>query len=122
MDSISPSRSRGATALAESFAFLYRRTAGSFGISAAILASSLWAASPAAAVDATPAPKAPPEVRPVPPPGVVIADDESAELKGKIEALGEEIESLGNELKNKPAMLELLPDVQIFFKAADWAV
>lgn len=108
--------------LAESFVTLYRRMAGSFAIPALLLAGSLWMGAAAFAADATPAPKATPAPHTVPPAGVAIADADRAELKGKIEALGEEIESLGNELKNKPAMLELLPDVQIFHKAADWAV
>ena len=124
MVSISPPRPGGVMPLGESFATLYRRMAGSLAVPALLLAGSFWAAAPATAADATPAPTTPPPpaVRPVPPPGVPIADDERAELKGKIEALGEEIESLGNELKNKPAMRDLLPDVQIFHKAADWAV
>jgi hypothetical protein len=122
MVSISPSSPGGVMPLAESFEKLYRRMAASFAVPALLLAGSLWATPPALAVDPTPTPKTPPTVHTVPPPGVAIADDERAELKGKIEALGEEIESLSNELKNKPAMLELLPDVQIFYKAADWAV
>ena len=122
MASISPSPLGGVAPLAESFAVLYRRMAGSFTVPALLLAASLWTMPPALEADATPATSTTSTVRPVPPPGVAISDGDRAELKGKIEALGEEIESLGNELKNKPAMLELLPDVQIFYKAADWAV
>ena len=124
MVSISPSSSDGIAPLAESFTALYRRMAGTFAIPALLLAGALWGTPVALAADATPAPApaSPAAVRPIPPPGVAIADADRAELKGKIEALGEEIESLGNELKNKPALRELLPDVQIFHKAADWAV
>jgi len=62
------------------------------------------------------------KVRPVPPPGVAIPDGDRAELEKGVAALGQEIESLRGALKNKPALLELLPDVQIYHKAVDWAL
>jgi hypothetical protein len=55
----------------------------------------------------------PDKVRPVPPPGIAIEDAERAQLQAEMEALGKEIEQLRQDLKGKPAFLELLPDVQI---------
>ena len=121
MVSTLPSRAAGISPLAVSFSTLYRRIGESIALPALLAAGSLCATVPALAADPAPAPTAV-VVRPVPPPGVVIADDERADLKGRIEALAEEIESLGNELKSKPELLALLPDVKIFLKAADWAV
>jgi pimeloyl-ACP methyl ester carboxylesterase len=69
-----------------------------------------------------PADNLPDKVRPVPPPGVKIADAARAELTEGVAALGKEIESLRAVLKGKPALLELLPDVQIYHKAVDWAL
>lgn len=64
----------------------------------------------------------PDQVRPIPPPGIKIADTDRAELEKGVAALGKEIESLRDALKNKPALLELLPDVQVYHKAVDWAL
>lgn len=62
------------------------------------------------------------KVRPIPPPGVTIPDDDRRHLAAGTEWLGSEIESLRRELGGKPALLARLPDVQIFHKAVDWAL
>src|SRR2546425_1371947 len=62
------------------------------------------------------------DVRPVPPPGVKIPDDARAELTKGVAELGKEIDSLRVALRTKPELLALLPDVQIFHKAVDWAL
>lgn len=59
----------------------------------------------------------PDSVRPVPPPGLTLPDGVRADLQSGVNALGQEIESLRVVLKTKPALLELLPDVQVFHKA-----
>src|SRR5205085_8986237 len=64
----------------------------------------------------------PDDVRPVPPPGIEVPAAERAELEAGIATLGKEIESLRAELKNKPALLKLLPDVQIYHNAARYAL
>jgi hypothetical protein len=64
----------------------------------------------------------PDQVRPVPPPGVKIAESDRADLEKGVAALGREIEALRTALKSKPALLDLLPDVQIYHKAVDWAL
>ncbi len=69
-----------------------------------------------------PADNDPDKVKRVPPPGVKIADDARAELTAGVAVLGKEIDALKNSLKGKPELLELLPDVQIFHKAVDWAL
>ncbi len=61
-------------------------------------------------------------VRRIPPPGVTIPDDARKELTDGVAQLGSDIETLRKELADKPARLALLPDVQIFHKAVDWAL
>src|SRR5437867_1053160 len=62
------------------------------------------------------------KVRPIPPRGVVIPAEARAELTEATASLGREIDSLRDQLKGKPALLDLLPDVQIYHKAVDWAL
>jgi len=61
-------------------------------------------------------------VKPVPPPGIAISEANRAELEKGAADLGREIESLRTELRGKPALLDLLPDAQIYHKAVDWAL
>ena len=60
----------------------------------------------------------PSEVRRVPAPGVPVPDADRTELETGLAALGKEIEALRGELQAKPALRELLPDVEVFHKAA----
>src|SRR5262249_3457388 len=62
------------------------------------------------------------KVRPVPPPGIVIGEADRAELEIQIAELGKEIDALRTELKDKPALLELLPDVQVYHNAIRYAL
>jgi dienelactone hydrolase len=62
------------------------------------------------------------DVKPVPPPGISLSENDRAELERGTAELGKEIESLRAELSGKPALLELLPDAQICHKAVDWAL
>ncbi|NBV87019.1 MAG: hypothetical protein EBS01_12335, partial [Verrucomicrobia bacterium] len=62
------------------------------------------------------------QVRPIPPPGIAVPEPERIALQQGVQALGEQIAALRKSLAKKPALLELLPDVEIFFKAADWAI
>ena len=57
-----------------------------------------------------------------PPPGVVVPADVKAELTAGAAALGKEIEALRESLKAKPALLALLPDVQIYHNAVRYAL
>jgi hypothetical protein len=61
-------------------------------------------------------------VRQVPPPGVTVPAEDRAALEAGITALGKEIDALRTELTAKPALLELLPDVQIYYNAARYAL
>jgi hypothetical protein len=61
-------------------------------------------------------------IRPVPPPGIEVTATDRAELEVGIAELGKEIAALRAELKSKPALLELLPDVQIYHNAARYAL
>lgn len=60
-------------------------------------------------------PKGPPRA---PDMGIEVPSTVKATLGPKVVALGKDIEALKSELQSKPAMLELLPDVQIFYNAA----
>ncbi len=60
-------------------------------------------------------------VRRQPPAGVAIPEDVRKSLTEEAAKLGAAIESARVELKDKPALL-FLPDVQIFYKAVDWAL
>ncbi len=69
-----------------------------------------------------PADNLPDKVRPVPPPGVQVPDADRAELQAGVEALRNEIIDLRNTLKGKPALLDLLPDVQVYYNAVRYAL
>ena len=72
----------------------------------------------AAALAQTP----PPTTKQNPPPGIAIPDGDRKELETGVAALGREIETLRGTLKTNPALLALLPDVQVLHKAVDWAL
>jgi predicted esterase len=58
----------------------------------------------------------------VPPSVISISEADRAELREAADTLGKEIESLRAALADKPQSSALLPDVQIFHKAVDWAI
>jgi hypothetical protein len=62
------------------------------------------------------------KVRPVPPPGIAIPAETRAELEAGVAELGKEIDGLRNVLAKKLALLELLPDVQIFYNSVHYAL
>jgi hypothetical protein len=64
----------------------------------------------------------PDSVRPIPPPGIAVPPADQAELQAGVDTLGKEIESLRSHLKSKPALLDLLPDVQIYHNAVRYAL
>jgi len=64
----------------------------------------------------------PDKVRPVPPAGIKVADGDRNDLQTAADTLGKEIERLRQDLKAKPALRELLPDVQIFHNAVRYAL
>ncbi|MDQ3621717.1 MAG: prolyl oligopeptidase family serine peptidase [Verrucomicrobiota bacterium] len=70
-----------------------------------------------ALVLAQPAPK-----KQVPPPGVKLPAADRKELETGSASLGREIESARAELQSRPALVELLPDVQIFHNAVRYAL
>ena len=64
----------------------------------------------------------PDKVRPVPPPGLKVEDQERAQLLASAAELGDRIETVRQELKGRAPLLDLLPDVQVYQKAVLWAV
>jgi dienelactone hydrolase len=70
-----------------------------------------------------PADNQPDKVRRIPPlPKDPVSADVKAELQRGADELGKEIESLRRDLKGKPQLLDLLPDVQIFHNAVRYAI
>ncbi|MFO0877197.1 MAG: prolyl oligopeptidase family serine peptidase [Gemmataceae bacterium] len=64
----------------------------------------------------------PEKVRPVPPVGIAVPEEEQAALARGLESLGAELASLAKEGSKNPALAELLPDVEIFHKAVRYAL
>ncbi len=62
------------------------------------------------------------QIKRIPPVGVVIADNDRTELQAGVERLGKEIADLRTSLAKAPALLELLPDVQIYHNAVRYAL
>lgn len=62
------------------------------------------------------------EYKQIPPPGIEVPAADRAELTAGVTELGQTIESLRAELKDKPKLLVLLPDVQIFYNAVYYAL
>jgi Prolyl oligopeptidase family len=56
-------------------------------------------------------------VRPVPPKGIAVPDADRAALRAGVDELGHQIDALRASLRGKPALLRLLPDVQVYHKA-----
>jgi pimeloyl-ACP methyl ester carboxylesterase len=62
------------------------------------------------------------KVRAVPAPGIKLSAADQQDLSQGVEQLGKTIAELRGTLKNKPAMLDLLPDVQIYHNAVRYAL
>ncbi len=62
------------------------------------------------------------KVRPIPPRGIAVADADRQELQAGVDALGRDVEGLGQVLKGRPALLDLVPDVAIFHNAVRYAL
>jgi len=64
----------------------------------------------------------PEQVRPIPLKGIAVPADIRAELEAGVLELARDIERLRTELRERPALLDLLPDIQIFHKAVHVAL
>jgi hypothetical protein len=72
------------------------------------------------AAEQTPTPL--PVPKRIPAPGITLTDTERNELTAGAVALRAEIDALARDLAAEPKLLALLPDVEIFHKAVDWAL
>jgi pimeloyl-ACP methyl ester carboxylesterase len=61
-------------------------------------------------------------VRRIPKPGVTLPESDRAELQAGVERLSREIDALRGSLAKKPALLGLLPDVQVYHNAVRYAL
>jgi pimeloyl-ACP methyl ester carboxylesterase len=64
----------------------------------------------------------PEKVRRIPPPGIKLSAEDRQELSTDVQKLGSRIEALRAKFKDKPAQLELLPDIEIFYNAVRYAL
>ena len=64
----------------------------------------------------------PDQVRPIPPPGIPVPEPERQSLEAGLNSLSVEIKTLRSSLSKKPTLEALLPDVEIFHKAVEWAL
>lgn len=63
-----------------------------------------------------------PAPRHIPPEGISLTSRERAELAAGVAALGDQIAALSRELARDPGSRALLPDVEVFHKAVEWAL
>ena len=64
----------------------------------------------------------PDNVRQIPPKGIEVPAADLAELRAGLATLREEIDALPKTLRVRPQFLELIPDVEVFYKAVRYAV
>ncbi|HEY1380716.1 MAG TPA: prolyl oligopeptidase family serine peptidase [Gemmataceae bacterium] len=64
----------------------------------------------------------PDKVRRIPPPGIAVPDNVHTELRASCDELAKAIDGLRKSLAGKPDLLALLPDVEVYHKAVDWAL
>jgi pimeloyl-ACP methyl ester carboxylesterase len=76
----------------------------------------------ASARAAGPGDNLPDKVRRIPPRGVAVPPADRAELEARTNELGAAVAGLQAAFRNKPALLDLLPDVQVFHNAARYAL
>lgn len=84
-----------------------------------VVLSFLLGASPAASLAQTPAIVPTPVPKRIPIPGITLTDTERAELTSAAATLRAEIDALR---PSDPKLAALLPDVEVFHKAVDWAL
>ena len=61
-------------------------------------------------------------VRRIPPPGIKVPGADRGTLEAGVAALGADLKALRGELSAKPDLVRVLPDVEVFHKAVDWAL
>jgi hypothetical protein len=64
----------------------------------------------------------PDKVRPIPPKGIDVPEAQRKELNHLLAEFGKEIAALPAELKSKPVLVDLLPDVEVYHKAVRYAL
>lgn len=62
------------------------------------------------------------DVKKIPPPGVAVPEADRQALQAGVEELGKRIDAVREAQKKSPALLELLPDVQIYHNAVRYAL
>jgi hypothetical protein len=62
------------------------------------------------------------EIKRIPPPGVQVPPADRQQLEAGVNELEQQIASLRDKYKSNPAMLDLLPDVEIYYNAVHYAL
>ena len=62
------------------------------------------------------------DVRPIPPPGVAVPEPDKARLTEGLKKLRSAIDEAAKAQAKNPLLADLLPDVEIYHKAVDWAL
>ena len=62
------------------------------------------------------------DVRPIPPPGVAVPEADQARLSEGLTKLRAGIDEAAKAQAKNPQLADLLPDVEIYHKAVDWAL
>jgi hypothetical protein len=62
------------------------------------------------------------DVRPIPPPGVAVPDADRARLTDGLKKLRTAIDEAAKAQAKNPQLADLLPDIEIYHKAVDWAL
>ncbi len=62
------------------------------------------------------------DVRPIPPPGVAVPEPDKARLTEGLKKLRAAIDEAAKAQAKNPLLADLLPDVEIYHKAVDWAL
>src|SRR2546423_117309 len=86
-----------------------------------LLVAALFLAAGFASADG-PADNVPEKVRRVPPPGIAVPENVRTDLRGGCDEFARAIDGLRTTLAGKPDLLALLPDVEVYHKAVDWAL
>jgi hypothetical protein len=69
-----------------------------------------------------PADNVPDKVRRIPPPGIAVPENLRADFRTGCDELAKTIDGLRTSLAGKPDLLALLPDIEVYHKAVDWAL
>lgn len=87
-----------------------------------LLNLALMALAPTLSLADGPKDNIPTDVRPVPPPGIEVPAAERSVLEAALTQLRQAIDAAAKAQAKRPGIEDLLPDIEIYYKAVDWAL